>query len=36
MALENGLYALVVMILRMELDDKKEKDKTKKYTFQGQ
>ena len=35
MALENGLYAQVVMIRRTELDDKKEKDKTKKYYFQG-
>ena len=29
MALENGLHAQVVMILRRELDDKKEKYKTK-------
>ena len=36
MALENGLYAQVFMILRRELDDIKEKDKTKKYNFQGQ
>ena len=36
MALENGLYAQVVMILRRELDDKKEKNKTKKFNFQGQ
>ena len=32
MALENGLYAQVVMILRRELDDKKEKYKTKNIT----
>ena len=36
MALENGLYALVVMIRIRELDDIKEKDKTKIYNFQGQ
>ena len=36
MAMENGLYAQVVMILRRESDDKKEKDKTHKYNFQGQ
>ena len=29
MALENGLYAQVVMIRRRELDNNKEKDKTK-------
>ena len=33
MALENGLCAQVVMIRRRELDDKKEKEKTKKYKF---
>ena len=32
----NGLYAQVVVIRRRESDDKKEKDKTKKYNFQGQ
>ena len=36
MALENGLYAQEVIIHRRELDDKKKKDKTKKYNFQGQ
>ena len=36
MALENGLYAQVVMIIRRELDDEQEKYKTKKYYFQGQ
>ena len=35
MNLENGLYAQVVMIRRRELYDKKEKDKTKEYNFQG-
>ena len=35
MALKNGLYSQVVMIRRRELDDKKVKDKTKKYNFQG-
>ena len=34
--MEQGLYAQVVMILRWESDDKKEKEKTKKYNFQGQ
>ena len=29
----NGLYAQVVMILRRESDDKKEKDKTKNIIF---
>ena len=32
MALENGLYAQVVMILRRELDDKKEKIRQKNLT----
>ena len=36
MALENGLYAQVVMILRRELDDVKEKYKRKIYNFQEQ
>ena len=35
MALEQGLYAKVVMILRRESYDIKEKDKTKIYNFQG-
>ena len=34
--MEQGLYSQVVMIHRRESDDKKEKEKTKKYTFQGQ
>ena len=33
MALENELYAQVVMIRRRKLDDKKEKYKTKIYNF---
>ena len=36
MALGNGLYAQAVMICRRELDDIKEKYKTKIYNFQGQ
>ena len=36
MALEQGLYAQVVMLIRKESDDKNEKDKTNKYKFQGQ
>ena len=36
MALGNGFYAQVVMIHRRESDNKKEKDKTKIYNFQGQ
>ena len=36
MALEQGLYAQVVIIRRRESDDIKEKYKTKKYNFQGQ
>ena len=35
MALEQGLYAQVVMILRRESYDIKEKDETKIYNFQG-
>ena len=35
MALERGFYAQVIMIHRRESDDKKEKDKIKKYNFQG-
>ena len=36
MASESGLYTQVVMIRRRELDDKQEKEKTKKYNFQVQ
>ena len=36
MAMEQGLCAQVVMIRRWESDDKKEKEKVKKYDFQGQ
>ena len=36
MAMENGLYGQVVMIHQSESYDKKEKDKTKKFNFQGQ
>ena len=36
MALENGFYAQVVIIRIRELDDKKEKYKTKIYNFPGQ
>ena len=36
MALENGLYAQVVVIHRMESYDKKENDKKNLYKFQGQ
>ena len=35
MALEQGLYAQVVMIHRRNLDDLKEKDKAKCFNFQG-
>ena len=35
MAMEQGLYAQVVMIHRKDSDNKKEKEKTKKYNFQG-
>ena len=33
--MEQGLYAQVVMIFRKESEDKKEKENTKKYNFQG-
>ena len=33
--MENGLYAKVVMMRRKESDEKKEKEDTKKYNFQG-
>ena len=33
--MEQGLYAQVVMILQKDLDHKEEKEKTKRYTFQG-
>ena len=36
MALEQFLYAQVVMMRRGGLDDIKGKDKTKRYNFQGQ
>ena len=36
MAMEQGLYEQVVMIRRNNLDNKKEKENTKKYKFQGQ
>ena len=35
MAMEQGLYAQVVMILWKESENKKWKEKTKKYNFQG-
>ena len=35
-ALENGLYTQVVVVRQRESDNKKEKQKTKKYNFQGQ
>ena len=35
MATEQGLYAHVVMILQNESENKKEREKTKKYNFQG-
>ena len=35
MSMEQGLYAQVFMILRKESENKKEKEKTKKYNFQG-
>ena len=35
MAMEQGLYAQVVMIRRKESENKKEKENTKKYNFQG-
>ena len=34
--MEQGLYANVIMIHQKESDNKKEKEKTKKYNFQGQ
>ena len=33
--MENGLYIKLVMIHRRDSYDKKEKDKTKKYNYQG-
>ena len=36
MAMEQGLYAQVGMIRRRESYDKKAKENTKKYNFQGQ
>ena len=36
MAVEQGLYVQVVMILRRESDDKKGKYKTRGFKFQGQ
>ena len=36
MATKQGLYSQVVMIRRKDLDNKKEKENTKKYNFQGQ
>ena len=36
MALEEGLYAQVVMFRRRELNDKREKTRKKIYYFQGQ
>ena len=35
MAMEQGLYAQVVMICRKDLDNKKENENTKEYNFQG-
>ena len=35
MVIEQGLYAQVVMIPRKDLYNKKEKENTKKYNFQG-
>ena len=35
MAMEQGLYAQAVMIRQKDLDNKKEKENTKKYNFQG-
>ena len=34
--MEQGLYSQVVMIHQKDLDNKKEKENTKKYNFQGQ
>ena len=36
MAMEKVLYSQVVMILQKESYNKKEKENTKKYKFQGQ
>ena len=36
MAMEQGLYAKVVMIHQKHLDNKKEQKKTKRYNFQSQ
>ena len=36
MSTEKGLYAQVVTIRQKDFDNKKEKEKTKKYNFQGQ
>ena len=36
MDLEQGLYAQAVIICRSNLDDIKDKDKTKIFNFQGQ
>ena len=33
--MEQGMYAQVVMILQMDSNYKKEKEKNKKYNFQG-
>ena len=35
MAMEQGLYAQVVMIRQKDSENKKEKENTKKYNFQG-
>ena len=35
MDMEQGLYALVIMIRRKDSDNKKEKDNTKNITFKG-
>ena len=36
MAMKQGLYAQVVVIRRKDLENKKEKENTNKYNFQGQ
>ena len=36
MAMEQGLYEQVFMIRQRDLDNKKEKENTKKYNFQNQ
>ena len=36
MSTEQGLYAQLVMIHRNDSDNKKEKENTEKYNFQGQ